>query len=259
MCAQQVPPTLDATWKLPGCSHTFARNAWNTSDLSVPRKVMPKVSDEVARPRASRLSGVGAERYRLIRAAFQHAQKATIDDHYLEVISIQESIICDRLGSLVHGSLGANVTLRLTVSGLIRLAEKNVVVPRMANEGNSRSRRRRLPDDVLHFLSTHLRPWWQQRNDAVHGMAKLRRKDDQTFVERYGALEDVALSGFRMILEVDRFDQRERKQNGAGHSATWPDALALERQLESRLDRSFTTGRRAANPGAVRQTVVALG
>ncbi len=192
-----------------------------------------------ARPRPSSgpASTIGVERYTLIKAAFQHAQRALHHRHYLEAITLLESILADRLGSLIHGSLGAEVTLRHTLGGLLKVAEKNVVQPRTPEElAQKRSRRDKLPKDLLDFLATRAINWWGLRNHAVHGMAKLLKAHDATFAERCDALEAVALEGFVVLLQLDAFDRRERSAHGAKRPATAPDALAPDRRLMKALD-----------------------
>jgi hypothetical protein len=197
---------------------------------------MPQTHSDVPRLLSRTGSGIGDERFRLIRAAFKHAQRAFHDGQYLETITILESILTDRMGSLVHGSLGCEVTLRHTLGGLITLAKKNVVVARPRTEVLAgRSRRRALPEDVIRFINTHVSEWWALRNHAVHGMAKLRVQSDEPFLMRYGKLRQVSLLGFVVLLQLDAYDQRERKANGAGRAATWPDALAVDRRLERLL------------------------
>jgi hypothetical protein len=88
---------------------------------------------------------------------------------------------------------------------------------------------------VVRFLSLELSDWWTSRNNAVHGMAKLHDVGDSTFNQRYNDLEKVALEGVRVLLRLDKFDKREKKKNGAGHAATWPDALRLTPKVKHRL------------------------
>lgn len=195
------------------------------------------------RPRAGDGSSTGIERYRLLKAAFKHAEIALCEGRYLEAIAILDSLLTDRLGSLVHGSLGCPVTLNLTLGNLITLAKSNKPVtsslsPRIASAKTGT--RAPLPDDVISFLRARLSNWGKERNNAVHGMAKLHAVGDGTFDERYSRLAPVALDGIRVLLELDIFDQREKKRNGAGHSATWPDALKLRPEVARKLSTTTT-------------------
>ena len=192
------------------------------------------------RPPAGNGSSIGQERYNLLRSAFRHAQKATKNGQYLEAIAVLESILADRLGSLVHGSLGQRVTLRHTLGGLIELARKNTVFPKSVDEPVGKSQRNPLPDDVVRFVESDLAEWWQLRNEAVHGMATVRQAGDSPFRKRYSGLEAAALKGFAVLTQLDAYDQREREANGAGRSATWPDALAMDPALQRRLSKIST-------------------
>ena len=59
-------------------------------------------------------------------------------------------------------------------------------------------------------------------------MAKIRHVDDEKFDERYAELEWVALHGIAVLLQLDKFDRREREKNEAGYSATYPHAFNLD-------------------------------
>lgn len=183
---------------------------------------------------------MGDARYQLLKAAFARAQQAIQDGYYPEAITLLESILTDRLGSVVHGSLGKTVTLRHTLHDLIETAishkppkvKGGTPRPSALSKGGKKSS---LPADVTSFLQDEMRAWWRSRNDAVHGMAKLAGAGDSTFAERYARLEIVALEGIRVLLRLDAFDKREKERNGAGLPATAPYALALETDIEQRL------------------------
>lgn len=189
------------------------------------------------RPQAGDGSSKGTERYLLIKAAFEHSHTAFFDRRFLEVITITESILTDRLGSMVQGSLGHPVTLRQTLGDLIRTAEKNhVIAAEPLTPGElPHGVRAPFPPDVIEFLRNDLRAWWNERNDAVHGMAKLRKGGDMSFQSRYADLEHVALDGIRVLHRLDFFDQREKWENGAGRSATFPDALNITGEMSLRI------------------------
>jgi hypothetical protein len=187
---------------------------------------MTKADWFVPRPRAGKGSSIGNERYALLQAAFAHVQRAIRDGHHLEAITVLESILTDRLGSMVHGSLGQKVTLRDTLGHLIKAATSNQVNPRNDPVGSTSAKKRSaLPEDVISFIGGDLLEWWGSRNRAVHAMAKIHHVGDARFAERYDNLGKVAVRGVRLLIDLDAFDQREKEQNGAGHSATWPDAL----------------------------------
>jgi hypothetical protein len=184
------------------------------------------------RPSSRPSHRIGDQRYWLIRDAFAHAQRSIVDESYLEAISVLESIMADRLGSLLHGSLGARVKLRDTVGNLIAIGTKNVVIPRPAGE-SGRTERKALPSDVVEFINIEIRRWWAQRNQAVHAMAKLREGGDLPFDQRYASLRDVAIAGVVLLRKLSQFDIRERRANGAGRAATEPNALELSPEMNA--------------------------
>jgi hypothetical protein len=196
----------------------------------------PNPGDDVVRPRAGDGSSTGLERYRLLKAAFEHVQQSIRAGHHLEAITVLESILTDRLGSMVHGALGHKVTLRHTLGGLIKLATQGPLVSRSEQaEAASARNYAPLPDEIIDFLKGKLSRWWQMRNNAVHAMAKLHHVGDTTFAERYAKLSEAVLEGVRVLLQFDAYDQQEKAKNGAGRSATWPDALQLAPDVEKRV------------------------
>jgi hypothetical protein len=188
------------------------------------------------RPLAGGGSSLGDERYDLLRASFLHVQLALRDRYYIEAITVLESILADRLGSLLQGSRGLDVTLRQTLGGLLHAARRQKPAePENADSTGDDSAGTPIPVDIASFLNLELSAWWDSRNNAVHGMAKLHAVGDDKFDQRYGALETVALEGVRVLLRLDEFDQREKRNNGAGISATFPDAFELIPDLADRI------------------------
>jgi hypothetical protein len=192
----------------------------------------------VPRPRSTEKPGIGDQRYGLLKAAFAHAQAATLDGYPLEAIAILESLLTDRLGSMVHGSLGITVRLGDSLGKLAKLAEKNAVDPSVLDGSaarNTGSRKSPFPDEVVSFMRTDVQPWWKRRSNAVHAMAKLRLEDERTFETRHAELLDVALQGVRILLLLDAFDLHERQRNGAKRAATVPDALVVTSLFQERF------------------------
>jgi hypothetical protein len=190
--------------------------------------MMPNADHDRVRPPAGDGSATGFERYTLIKAAFAHVQQSIRKGHYIEAITVLESILTDRLGSMVHGALRREVTLRHTLGGLVKLAKQGPLTTQFEQAECIPP----LPDDVMDFLTGELSRWWRMRNHAVHAMAKLHHVDDASFAERYSKLSAVALDGVRVLRQLDEYDQREKEKNRAGRSATYPDALRLDSEIE---------------------------
>jgi hypothetical protein len=195
----------------------------------------PKSDHDTVRPPAGDGSSTGIERYRLLKAAFAHVQQAIRDSRHLEAITVLESILTDRLGSMVHGALGHKVTLRHTLGNLLKLATQGPLVTDSEQAGSTARRYAPLPPDIKDFLTGRMAPWWRKRNNAVHAMAKLHQVGDASFADRYAKLSEAVFEGVRVLQQLDTFDQREKARNGAGRSATWPDALQLDPDLEKRF------------------------
>lgn len=164
----------------------------------------------------------------MIRDAFLHCQDALREGYYIEAISIIESIVADRLASLLYGITRQRVEIEHTIGNLLfdwTEATKKGVVHELG---------RPLPTDIALFLESDLRKWVKARNRAVHAMAKLERPGDSTFRERYARLEAVAFDGVMILTELDKFDLREKQLTGR-IPATFPNALAVAPDVRERL------------------------
>ena len=195
---------------------------------------MGKPKQERARSGAGQR--LGDERHALIRAAFVRAQAAIRAGYYIEAISILDSIAADRLGSLLHGIIRQRIELEATIGNLMHGWENP---PKVRSQRGHNAAPvaapvvKELPADIANFLKSDLTHWTKGRNKAVHGMAKLQRKDDLSFDERYAELESVALEGVRVLLRLDELDCREKAAKGK-LAATEPGALDLDEDLRER-------------------------
>lgn len=82
-------------------------------------EIMQKDERVAPRPRAKAGSPTGMQRYFLIKHAFAHTQAAIRTGHYIEAICVLESLLADRVGSLLSGTLSANIKLGATVGGVL--------------------------------------------------------------------------------------------------------------------------------------------
>jgi hypothetical protein len=217
----------------------LARSLLYQSRQPMVQCMMPNLDHDAVRPRAGDGSSTGDERYRLLKAAFAHVQQSIRDGHHLEAITVLESILTDRLGSMVHGALGSEVTLRHTLGALVKLAKQGPLITQSEQpEGTPARHYAPMAADIMSFLTGELSRWWRIRNNAVHAMAKLHHVGDATFAERYTKLSEAVLEGVRVLRQLDVYDQREKENSGAGKSATWPDALRLDPDVEKRVTTS---------------------
>ena len=134
-------------------------------------------------------SPTGTLRYNLLKDCFQHAQSAFVAGRFLETIPILESIIFDRLGSLIGGSLGHKIALKMMLRDFQKYAKTNSIDE---DAESGRGKKAPLPQDIVLFIQKDVAEWIGERNEAVHGMAKLRSVDDLSFLQRYAELENVA-------------------------------------------------------------------
>src|SRR5580765_6453663 len=116
---------------------------------------MPPAMERKERPRSGDSQRLGDERYRLLRDAFSHAQLAFRVGHYIETISVLESILADRLGSLLYGITRQRVELQDTIGNLLHYWENPAKRrTKVASSGASSPSPRELPRDIAGFLKS---------------------------------------------------------------------------------------------------------
>lgn len=134
----------------------------------------------------------GKSRAELYRQVAARMERALREGFWLEAISLQESMVADRLESLleaVHGernhrSLGALISAARRLEGLE-------------------------PGDV-EFLG-RLDAWRVQRNEALHMMVKFSDAHSAPWAERLAYCRAAALDGRPLRLEADRWVRARRR------------------------------------------------
>lgn len=135
---------------------------------------------------AQKNNGIGQQRYALYRSAFSRIKEATAAGFHLEAIAIVESLLSDRLES----RLGFLLQQDFSFKTLEKLIERSAKVE---------------PDDHLkQLVQQQVKSWKDQRNWALHEMAKLAEDDPDCWSDRAGALAAVATDGLKILRAVDR-------------------------------------------------------
>ncbi|MGD9686834.1 MAG: hypothetical protein AB7U43_07680 [Desulfobacter sp.] len=135
------------------------------------------------------------EKYNSYREAFARIKQAQAEGWYFEAVTLQESILCDRLQShLIAIGIPKISSDRSTVGNLIRKIEQAKVST--------------LPADLFAAIST----WWQDRNIVVHAFAKSHpgeptRSVDAALMHAKKAAKD----GDRLIRNVLKWFRAQKK------------------------------------------------
>lgn len=153
---------------------------------------------------------VGASRFWLLRAAAKRAAEAFEQRFYLEAITLTESLLATRLESrLSHVRKCRGNSKAVNFDPLGRLCKDLI---------------REDTEPVLDWEAYHpailvIRDWVNERNAALHEMAKLESEDGPDFSEKYEKSREIALRGFRALLAYDAID-REVRGNASKTTAT---------------------------------------
>ena len=165
---------------------------------------------EKKRAIASDDNDVGQKRNKLFRAVIGRIKDAIEDGYYLEAITLEESLICDRFASRFtylyeknHPSLTSfkrkkefiksnfyGIMLETIVNGIYEIEED---------------------DEIKQFCNIELREWKDLRNTALHEMAKLSEDSDKTFPDKYAQLEDVAKNGLKVFRDAEKLINKTKK------------------------------------------------
>jgi hypothetical protein len=131
---------------------------------------------------------IGNLRYHTYKGVTSKYNKALEVDCYLEAITLMESIIFDRLTSIINET-----------------QEKQV-----KKESFGKIIERTKDIEFLNDLTDSLIEWKNKRNTAIHEMAKSLYPE---FNEKYDATKDVAEEGLELFRKVDKAISNFRKTN----------------------------------------------
>ena len=123
---------------------------------------------------------IGKLRYETYKGVLSKYKKAMEVGCYLEAITLMESIIFDRLASIVNEINGKDIPTKMSFGKLIKKTRD------------------------IEFLSSYtegLKKWKDNRNSAIHGMAKSL---EPGFNEKYNATKEVAEIGCELFRKVDK-------------------------------------------------------
>lgn len=122
---------------------------------------------------------IGKLRYETYKGVLSKYKKAMEVGCYLEAITLMESIIFDRLASIVNETQEEQVSKETFFEMIKRASEIDILLP----------------------LTYRLDAWREKRNSALHAMAKSLEPE---FEEKYDATKEVAEEGYELFRVVDK-------------------------------------------------------
>lgn len=147
------------------------------------------------RKRAVATSGttIGSTRYNLYKQAYSRIHDATKQGFYLEAITIIESLVSDRLESRLTFLKKHDFSFK-TLGGLIK-----------------ESRKTETDSALKELVANNLDKWRDDRNHALHEMAKLADGDSTTWEDRVKGIVPVAVDGLTILRAIDKRCKELRK------------------------------------------------
>lgn len=140
------------------------------------------------RPIAEKNNSVGLQRYTRYRKVLRRYKEAVEQGFYLEAVTLMESIISDRLESIINHVSNTNHSYS-PLGNLIILFEDRKI-------------KEKISDDFLTIVKA-ISEWKNQRNKALHEMAKLDDELTQTFETLYASAKQTAEEGYAIFRKVD--------------------------------------------------------
>ena len=156
---------------------------------------------------ASDDNDVGQKRNKLFKGVIGRINDAIENGYYLEAITLEESLICDRFASRFtylyeknHPSLKELKSFSKTNFYDIMLGPIVRGVKEIEED-----------DEIIHFCENDLKEWKNLRNESLHEMAKLPKNSDKTFPDKYAQLEDIAKNGLKIFRKAEKLINKTKK------------------------------------------------
>ncbi|MGB0864121.1 MAG: hypothetical protein ACPG19_00655 [Saprospiraceae bacterium] len=138
---------------------------------------------------------VGQARMKLIKNALDKIEAAKAQGFYLESIAILESLIADRLESLI--SLVDKETGFQTLGNSIK---------KLKSVGS------KFDKSFTKFIKKELHPWKDNRNKALHEMVKLEANNLHEWETRYAKFEEEIGKGIKIFRRIDKEIRIQKKK-----------------------------------------------
>lgn len=147
------------------------------------------------RPTISDNPQVGAARHDLYKNAIDKYRKAMKSGFYIEAISLMESLISDRIESLLNAVAKTEDGEESKEKSFLPLGQ--LVSAALKCESVSKC-------EHITAILDKINDWKRKRNGAIHEMAKLSDAAlQETFADKYDGLKSVAEEGYTLFREFD--------------------------------------------------------
>ena len=137
---------------------------------------------------------VGSERYELYKATFEWIAKSIREGFYLEAISLEESLITDRLESYLTRLTETEFSF-MTLGKIQKAIEKHET-----------------DVDLRALVLEELDEWRKARNTASHEMVKIEDGKKVCWDDRMKINQAVAKTGLELVRKVDQQTRKARKR-----------------------------------------------
>lgn len=129
---------------------------------------------------------IGSTRYNLYKQAYSRINDATKQGFFLEAITIIESLVSDRIESRLTFLKGRDFSFK-TLGGLIK-----------------ESRKIETDSALRGLVDQNLDRWRNDRNKALHEIAKIADGDSSTWEDRVKGIVPVATDGLKVLRAIDK-------------------------------------------------------
>lgn len=143
------------------------------------------------------------------REAWERIKQAQAHDFYLEAVTIEESIITDRLIShlVLSGALEKAEASKKSFNNLIQVWRKHHPTPICQGEFND--------------LQSDVDAWRTQRNRIVHDMVKSHSEGEPDVMDFLTAAKEAAEQGSRLARAVSNWHKKVHPQRLPHRSSKW--------------------------------------
>ena len=137
-------------------------------------------------------AGVGKARQERYKATISRYKESLKNGYYVEALALMESLICDRLESILNELDHTTKHSFQTTGGLARILKRK----NLSQEWN----------DIIHDIFV----WLNARNHAVHELAKITGDLSVTFDEDYKRLKKMAEEGYEIFQLLNNYIRKYR-------------------------------------------------
>jgi hypothetical protein len=148
---------------------------------------------------ASDNNDVGQKRNKLFKGVIGRINNAIENGYYLEAITLEESLICDRFASRFTYLYEKNHPSSKDLEKKSKTHFYDIMLGTITSEIDEIEE----DDEIKQFCKKDLKDWKDRRNTALHEMAKLAEDSDKIFSVEYAKLEEIAKNGLKVFRKIE--------------------------------------------------------